>query len=462
MTTVASLTSEAPLTTTGGRRANALAERLEQGARALEPSPARLSDVQWQTLLLGDGRKVGVVVHHVATMYPLEMQLSQLLAAGSRSPVSRGTSSTASTPSTRPRTTRSRRRRRSLCSGSNSAAAAAAIRALSDDELDRAVTVSLNDDAPLTCQFFLEDHPSGTATITWRRSAGRWRPPRDRSATKMTSVMTCETAVPSARARAIKARQQAMWASGDFAVIGATLQIVGELSARRRTCARVTACWTWRLAAATRRWPRRGALPRVTSTDYVPALLDRGRRRADGRRIRQRHVRGRRCRGAAVSGRQLRHRALDIRRDVRARPRSAPRAELIARVQARRPHRAGELDAVRLPRRAPPPRREARAADPRAFSRRVLWGRDASHPRAVPGRQRDRARRAIVRIPLPVGAPLGATCSGTSTDRCTQPSLALDARRPGGPRGRPVALLHSLRRRRARRTRRAWRNTWKQ
>jgi ribonuclease HI len=40
----------------------------------------------------------------------------------------------------------------------NSAAAAAAIRALSDAELDRAVTVSLYGDAPLTCQFFLEDH----------------------------------------------------------------------------------------------------------------------------------------------------------------------------------------------------------------------------------------------------------------------------------------------------------------
>jgi hypothetical protein len=39
----------------------------------------------------------------------------------------------------------------------NGVAAAAAIRALSDQELDRAATVSLNADAPLTCQFFLED-----------------------------------------------------------------------------------------------------------------------------------------------------------------------------------------------------------------------------------------------------------------------------------------------------------------
>jgi hypothetical protein len=39
-----------------------------------------------------------------------------------------------------------------------SAAAAAAIRELSDAELDRAAPVSLNSDAPLTCQFMLEDH----------------------------------------------------------------------------------------------------------------------------------------------------------------------------------------------------------------------------------------------------------------------------------------------------------------
>jgi len=40
----------------------------------------------------------------------------------------------------------------------NSAAAAAAIRVLSDEELDQAAPVSLNANAPLTCQFILEDH----------------------------------------------------------------------------------------------------------------------------------------------------------------------------------------------------------------------------------------------------------------------------------------------------------------
>ena len=40
----------------------------------------------------------------------------------------------------------------------NSETASAAVRSLSDVELDTAAAVSLNDDAPLTCQFFIEDH----------------------------------------------------------------------------------------------------------------------------------------------------------------------------------------------------------------------------------------------------------------------------------------------------------------
>jgi SAM-dependent methyltransferase len=97
----------------------------------------------------------------------------------------------------------------------------------------------------------------------------------------MTSVMTCETAIPADRARAIKAKQQAMWASGDFAVIGTTLQIVGELlseavdvRATHRVLDVAAGNGNATLAAARR-------FASVTSTDYVPALLERGRRRAD-------------------------------------------------------------------------------------------------------------------------------------------------------------------------------------
>src|SRR5215472_14392216 len=75
----------APLPTPGAtlhRRSDALATRLEAGAAALAAFAARLSDAEWETRLPRDGRKVGVVVHHVASMYPIEIELALLLAAG--------------------------------------------------------------------------------------------------------------------------------------------------------------------------------------------------------------------------------------------------------------------------------------------------------------------------------------------------------------------------------------------
>src|SRR3954451_18798177 len=64
------------------QRAEALATRLENGATALAAFAATLSETEWQTRLPGDGRKIGVVVHHVASMYPVEIHLASLLAAG--------------------------------------------------------------------------------------------------------------------------------------------------------------------------------------------------------------------------------------------------------------------------------------------------------------------------------------------------------------------------------------------
>jgi ubiquinone/menaquinone biosynthesis C-methylase UbiE len=84
----------------------------------------------------------------------------------------------------------------------------------------------------------------------------------------------------------IKQRQQATWASGDFAVIGTTLQIVGELlaeSADIRAGERVLDVAAGNgnatLAAARR-------FAHVTSTDYVPALLEKGRARATAEGLR--------------------------------------------------------------------------------------------------------------------------------------------------------------------------------
>jgi SAM-dependent methyltransferase len=79
---------------------------------------------------------------------------------------------------------------------------------------------------------------------------------------------------------AIKQRQQATWASGDFAIIGVTLQIVGEslaeaadIRANERVIDIAAGNGNATLAAARR-------FAQVTSTDYVPALLEKGRARA--------------------------------------------------------------------------------------------------------------------------------------------------------------------------------------
>lgn len=79
---------------------------------------------------------------------------------------------------------------------------------------------------------------------------------------------------------AIKGRQQATWAAGDYAVIGTTLQIVGEhvceaidLRAGERVLDVAAGNGNASLAAA-RRWAK------VVATDYVGALLDRAKERA--------------------------------------------------------------------------------------------------------------------------------------------------------------------------------------
>jgi hypothetical protein len=135
-----------------------LADRLEQGARALAAFAATLSEAEWETALVTDHRSVGVVVHHVASVYPIEVQLAQTVASGQ--PVTGVTMAdihamNAAHAAEHANVSKAEAIDLLL---RNSAAAAEAIRALSDAELDRAMPVSLYEDAPVTCQFVLEDH----------------------------------------------------------------------------------------------------------------------------------------------------------------------------------------------------------------------------------------------------------------------------------------------------------------
>lgn len=87
-------------------------------------------------------------------------------------------------------------------------------------------------------------------------------------------------AQPTTDLNALKARQQVAWSSGNYAIVGTTLQIVGEQLCEAldlkagSTVLDVAAGNGMASLAAARRWCD------VTSTDYVPALLESGRARA--------------------------------------------------------------------------------------------------------------------------------------------------------------------------------------
>jgi hypothetical protein len=143
------------------RRAELLAARIEEGAAGLAAFVEGLSDAEWRTPLSengGDRRSVGVVVHHVASVYPIEISLAQAIAGG-----------TAVTDVTWQAVAEMNADHARGQAGVTKAAAlellrrhsreaAAAVRAFTDEELDRAAPFSLSFGAPVTAQFVIEDH----------------------------------------------------------------------------------------------------------------------------------------------------------------------------------------------------------------------------------------------------------------------------------------------------------------
>jgi len=141
-----------------GKRADALAGRLEQGAAALARFAEALTDVEWRTRVPGDGRMIGVVVHHVADVYPLEVQIAQTVASGK--PIAGVTWAAVADMNAKHAADNAGVTKAAALEHlkRNSKTAADAVRKFSDEELDRAAAVSLNGDATLTAQFVLEDH----------------------------------------------------------------------------------------------------------------------------------------------------------------------------------------------------------------------------------------------------------------------------------------------------------------
>jgi SAM-dependent methyltransferase len=146
-----------------GRRSAALADRLEEGASGLAAFAESLSDAEWRTpmsILSGgnDSRTVGVIVHHVASMYPIEMGAARAIASGTAvtdvtwdvvAGINAKHASEHGEP-TKAETLEVLRR--------SSREAANAIREFTDEQLDQAAPFSLSYGAPVTAQFVIEDH----------------------------------------------------------------------------------------------------------------------------------------------------------------------------------------------------------------------------------------------------------------------------------------------------------------
>ena len=139
-------------------RANALAERIELGAETLATFVESLSEAELQTVITNEDRTVSVLVHHVASLYQTEIDLARELALGK--PITGVTSDVIdkmNAEHAQDNATVDIQEALQLLRH-NSKAAADRVREFTDEELDNAAEVSLNANAPLTAQFFIEDH----------------------------------------------------------------------------------------------------------------------------------------------------------------------------------------------------------------------------------------------------------------------------------------------------------------
>ena len=142
-----------------GRRAESLADRIEEGAAGLATFAGGLSEAEWRTRVSEtDHRSIGLIVHHVATVYPIEVDLARAIANG-RAVTDVTWEVVAQLNANHAREHAGVTKAAAIeLLRRNSHEAAAAVRRFTDDELDRAAPFSLSFGAPVTAQFVIEDH----------------------------------------------------------------------------------------------------------------------------------------------------------------------------------------------------------------------------------------------------------------------------------------------------------------
>jgi hypothetical protein len=157
--TVKTISTNEPKEVPNSNRAAALANRIDEGAALLASFAEQLPDTEWaMPVSATDRRPVGVIVNHVASVYPVEIEVARAIAGGNavtevtwEAVADMNAKHAVDQAGTNKADTLELLRR-------NSRAASAAVRKFTDAELDQAAPFSLSFGAPVTAQFVIEDH----------------------------------------------------------------------------------------------------------------------------------------------------------------------------------------------------------------------------------------------------------------------------------------------------------------
>jgi hypothetical protein len=143
-----------------GRRSESLANRVEEGAAGLAAFVEGPSEAEWKTPVSAtDRRSVGLIVHHVAAVYPVEIDLARAIGGGRAVPdVTWEVVAELNATNARDNAGITKAEALALLRR-NSREAANQVRAFTDEQLDSAAPCGLSYGAPVTAQFVIEDHP---------------------------------------------------------------------------------------------------------------------------------------------------------------------------------------------------------------------------------------------------------------------------------------------------------------
>jgi DinB superfamily len=143
------------------RRAELLAARIEEGANGLAAFAEKLTDTEWTSPGStggNDRRPVGVVIHHVASVYPIEVDLARTIGSGkAATEVTWEAVADLNANHSNEKVTVGKAETLELLR-KNSREAAGVVRTFTDEQLDTAAPFGLSYNAPVTAQFVIEDH----------------------------------------------------------------------------------------------------------------------------------------------------------------------------------------------------------------------------------------------------------------------------------------------------------------